>query len=685
MSNPFKCNFNIDDYKDILPPLPSDETKILNIDKPIEEQYWRRIEEPRNSNGEITITPEFVLEEFTRIRQGIWMLNKGVPIWIPGDYYSFLQHWNATGKPPEFRLKRLKSSYHDYVVKKDPNYLGDITFKNRKDGETLYKMCNSFMYPLESGMTHGGIGIQSMDLETIQLSCWAVMKSGVGGLNQYFKDYFLKPLGLVSDKEIQTCIRFERQKDPNIINDYGVGIRIDYKSNKETSYDSASDLRLLNLDEFAKWFDISIEKTLGVYTPIMYPGFERKGLIKMFSSPATTNGRHLDEAKKIWDLSNPNIINPETGTTFSRLKRNYSNPIDGIESSYDKYGDVDPDKIYKFVHSLRNGKTGNDLMAAVRAYPMPIKGSVEPNEDELFGATDNSGISVFMNTDGLKNRLSYVKENKNTLVQYGDLVYPKNIPRSGRPIFIPSDKMEFNDIDSKFCIAFPDLPRKIITDIYNPPQSLDKSIGFDPFSGINKNFDASKESKAVALTYMFNDVYNAGISDVITSCYSARPIHKDLASEDLLKLAWYEGALIQIESSDFGVTEEYFRKTGLENWLLDSYNDKLIKTIYGWVRRKGDAPTGAGAKDYMGNGVKVINGIISASFNEQLNDSLDVLKNFNIEEVLDCLLTFDINNTQKSHYTMALIATLIGRNKMMMMQPQKKYNNARDLIGFLNS
>jgi len=85
------------------------------------------------------------------------------------------------------------------------------------------------------------------------------------------------------------------------------------------------------------------------------------------------------------------------------------------EKSYDKFGDADPQRIYDHIMGEREGQKGKELLGLIRAFPMPIKGTFEPNEEEMFGATDDSGVKVFMNSAGIKKQVAYVKEKQEIL------------------------------------------------------------------------------------------------------------------------------------------------------------------------------------------------------------------------------------------------------------------------------
>ena len=95
--SPFKVKFNLDDYLDILPPIPGDPGEIINAEiDDIHEQYWRVPDFPD------IITYDFIFREVYRIKHGVWILIKGVLMWLPGNYYQFLTYGNANGDPPQF-------------------------------------------------------------------------------------------------------------------------------------------------------------------------------------------------------------------------------------------------------------------------------------------------------------------------------------------------------------------------------------------------------------------------------------------------------------------------------------------------------------------------------------------------------------------------------------------------------
>jgi hypothetical protein len=122
-----------------LPKVPEDQTKILFSEFPKEEQYWRRQEQPKG------ITPDsveafdaYIVEEYRRIREGIWFMNNGVPVYLTGNMYFALQYCEMidNGDFMNFRIAQLEMFYHLEACIVDKRCLGQIFLKSRRTGFT---------------------------------------------------------------------------------------------------------------------------------------------------------------------------------------------------------------------------------------------------------------------------------------------------------------------------------------------------------------------------------------------------------------------------------------------------------------------------------------------------------------------------------------------------------------------
>lgn len=662
--SPFNVRFNLEDYNDILPPIPDDYTEIINsgIDDPLD-QFWQVPEFP------YIITHEFLSKEVNRIKHGVWILIKGVLIWIPGNYYQFLVYGNANGDPPQFRLKRLKNIYLKIRVRKNPRFVGTYNIKNRQDGDTTMGMSDC-LWEINSGELNNGMeAIQSKTRADAQLPCWFNLKMQWNGYPKFIKDELYSHF--ISGNNIAEKLEFSEPADPNDPRSKGKNIIITYGPSTHNAFDGKNNVRKMVLDEINKWHECSFALTFTNYMKFMMPGKQRKGIFDIFSSPADTNGKHNDEAYQFWKDSDPDDIQT-TGATKSRVLRMYSNPLEGIEGFYDKYGDADPQEILEHIMRERNNKPKDQQMAEVRGFPLPIIGTDKPNEDEIFGATDTTAI--WINIQGLKERKRELSKVKTTKVVYGNYVWPNNIQDSGIPEWVTADKMFFDEYDARFCINETELPKHELTDTRTPPAYIEECLGVDPFNLRYKTKNVITGSLGAGISWKFRDLLQTGKVDFPTLAYLSRPQHGETFYEDMIKAAVARRAMIQYENSNDKM-ENYMEDRGYIKWMIDSIDAKPVEVNGEWKVRKGDAPSGKGATAFMNEGINLINGHTNKPIKP---DDPYLLDWFDFEEVIDDIISFNKADTQQNHFTMALIQALLGKTKLMFKRVRKKtpINNA---------
>lgn len=672
--NPFKVNFNLTDYKEILPAIPDDYSLIINAEKDIADQFWSLQEIPD------IITNEFIHQEATRLKQGVWILIKGVLMWIPPNYYQFLQYGTAGEGAPEFRIKRLKAVYHKIRVRKNPRFIGTYVIKNRQDGETTTTM-NDALWEVNSGeLDRGTIGLQSKTRDDVIDTCWFTLQTQWNGYPQFFKDLFYSHF--VSGENIAQKLHFMQKPNPDIKNDRGKNVIIKYGPCVYNAFDGKSNMRRCILDEVNKWLvtQASFLKTFTNYEKFIMPGRSRRGLFDIISSPADTNGKHNDDAYQFWKDSDPNDIQENTGSTKTRIWRYYSNPLDGIEGFYDKYGDCDPEEIYEHIMAKRKVKPKDQLMEEIRGYPLPKKGTSDPDEEQLFGVYDTNNI--WINTVGIKKRKQEILDQKALLNRYGNLVWPQNIPYSGVPIFVPSDNMTFNDDDARFCESYSTMKKIETTDIKTLPNLIQGVIGCDPYNSVHHARNKLTQSLGTAIGLMFRDYSDPKFIERPTLNYYARPWHKKIFFDDMVKMCIYTGFMLQYEDSDNDALTEYFRQEEMDHWMLDSRDGKLIETPNGFLPRKGDSPSGNGAKAFTNEIINLIDGYFSLPYNK---DEPYLLDHWDFEEILSDILNFSRENTQHNHFTMAFGQCMIGKVKLLFQKKRKKDNINNEMINYVFS
>jgi hypothetical protein len=681
MSQIFKMDFDINDYTHLFPEMPKDNSLILNSDiQEIDGHVWKKLSPPKNKAGQTVITQEFLLQESIRFKEGVFILIKGVPMWIPPDYYFFLQYWNAQGKPPEFRLKQLKSAYVEEKILQDKRYFGQIKFKNRKDGETLYRMSKAFFSPIRAGLSHCNVHVQSKDAKTVKDTCWKFMKSGLNGMPKYFKDYFMPDL--VNEQQIQTEIRIERIQNDEDENDYGKLIVYNYGPCVANYFDGSSDVIDYCADEFAKMEEDSAYDMYGCCKTFISPGLEdRMGLMHFFSSPSEKNGFSNDNALRLWNMSK---IDPATGTNQSRLMPVYSNPLDGIEKHYDKFGDIiiEREQIKKKIETLINSADKDKRLQMIRHYPLPIEGTNELDPEKVFGSTDDKAV-CFINIQGIKNQHNKLIESNNEVV-YGNLNWPDNVPFSGIPIFKQHDTNDFDEIYAKFCFSFTKFVHPNAGgDIKKAPPSylVENVIGFDPINremGSTNKKVKNRLSEPAAVCWRFRDTAGYGIEKEIIGSYLGPVGDQRVSQMDMLKFMLFTNSMLQIEKADGNSMMQCAYDNGMIDWMIDGRTDDFVEVVdkndnqLRKIKVKGDMPSGRGSSEFIGEIIELINGITAPEYNESATPDFDPASKIKHRGVTGSLTVFDPSNTEKAHFTMALGQALIGAGKLMYGKKKMK-------------
>jgi hypothetical protein len=133
------------------------------------EQYWERPKQPdnylkksRREKDLMKSDPEYYDSELKEYRDrewnrrlfGVWFMNNGEPVYLPGDYYFYLAHWTLDVGPPKFKIADLHKAYFWNYCQQDPNCYGLIEATKRRVGKcfgkgTKIRMFNGDIKPVE--------------------------------------------------------------------------------------------------------------------------------------------------------------------------------------------------------------------------------------------------------------------------------------------------------------------------------------------------------------------------------------------------------------------------------------------------------------------------------------------------------------------------------------------------------
>ena len=197
---------------------------------------------------------DYIDKEFTRREEGFWFISKGVPTYITGTYYMYLQWSKIDVGQPDFRESNRLFYIFWEACKSDTRSYGMCYLKNRRSGF-------SFMSSAES-----------VNLATISTdSRFGILSKSGADAKKMFTDkvvpisvnypFFFKPIQDGMDRpktELAYRVpasKFTRRKleaNEKIQEITGLDTTIDWKNTGDNAYDGEK-LKLLVHDESGKW------------------------------------------------------------------------------------------------------------------------------------------------------------------------------------------------------------------------------------------------------------------------------------------------------------------------------------------------------------------------------------------------------------------------------------------------
>jgi len=655
----FKVKFDMKDYRDICPPefisnyLRHDE--VINFKDHekgnIDLCTWKR----KIITPDELASEEFREREIKRIlKTGALVAIKDEIVWLPPNYYFALQYGKVGDVDLEFRLKRLKHVYFKLRARNNPACKGTFTVKNRADGETTMAVTDAIWEMADGIMSAGMIGIQSKTRADVINPCWLTAQTTWLNLDQWIKDELYSDFS--SGDKIAEKMRFQRAASEN---KEARNIVFEYFPAVFNAMDGRHNVKKCILDEVLKWVECNFGDSLTNYSKFIMPGFERRGLFDMFSSPADKDCQSYREGYDLWKISDTDNINPETGTTPSRIHRYYSNPLEGIQGAYDKWGDADPEMIYAHIMRERAAVSKDKLLGEIRGFPL--------TEEEMWGSLEAN--SQWSNTEGIKQRKLYLlgtrfkdERTREPKCVYGNLERVDGYI-DGEVEFRQADIDHFDVEKARFCFSYLPQNKEPLKSIFKPPSIIENCLGVDPFNFRYNPKNPGKQSNGAMVNRKFRDLFDTGIRKVPTMIYCCRPNHQDIFFEDVLKAAIFNRSLIQYENRSDKLAN-YAEDRGYFDWLLPEIGASQDS------KRKGDAPSGKGK--FLDEGMALIDSATNIPIHEGDEYWLD---KYWFWELLEDYLKFNSKDTQENDLTMADIQAHIGAIKIMY----KKIRQPSDL------
>ncbi len=247
----------------VLPKKPK-RSEILFHDQPKSMQLWRRIPMPEElqkirSMDEWYEKPSefrrkfsgFIEGEFERRRNGVWFYNDGVPTYITGRHYMFLQWSKIDIGFPSYLAFQREIFLHMAACEVDPRCIGQLYTKCRRSGYT--NVCSSVLVDEATQVKDKLLGIQSKTGKDSQENIF--MKKVVSIFKSY--PFFFKPIqDGTTNPRMELAFRepSKRITKKNKTSQKGDALNtiINWKNTTNNAYDGEK-LHMLYLDEAGKW------------------------------------------------------------------------------------------------------------------------------------------------------------------------------------------------------------------------------------------------------------------------------------------------------------------------------------------------------------------------------------------------------------------------------------------------
>ena len=341
---------NIINIQGLIIALPKCPKKIYSRSKSKENQYWERIDIPKSLSKIQSIFQwnempsefksswvDYIENEFDNREFGYWFMNKGIPTYVTGSHYMYLQWASIDIGYPDFREANRILWLHWEACKADKRSFGQDYLKIRRSGFS-YMSSNEGV----------NIGTLAKDSRVGILS-----KTG-SDAKKMFTDkvvpianrlpFFFKPIQDGMDKpktelafrvpasKITKKNMFEQDKDEML----GLDTTIDWKNTDDNSYDGEKLLLLIH-DESGKWLKPNnILNNWRVTKTCLRLGSKIIGKC-MMGSTSNALSRGGDNFKKLYEDSDVKLRN-SNGQTKSGLYSLFIPMEMNMEGFIDRYG-----------------------------------------------------------------------------------------------------------------------------------------------------------------------------------------------------------------------------------------------------------------------------------------------------------------------------------------------------------
>tara|TARA_R110000796_G_scaffold71511_7_gene162387 strand:- start:3683 stop:5821 length:2139 start_codon:yes stop_codon:yes gene_type:complete len=570
-------SIEIDGLHIVLPATPKDKD-IAYHNLPKEEQHWRRQELPKEllrirSMDDWMEAPKefrerfhpFIETEFKHRREGFWFYNNGVPTYISGHHYMFLQ-WSIIdiGYPSYLSFQRLLN-LHKAACDVDNRCMGQLFVKCRRSGYT--NMCAASMVDEGTQVKEKLLGIQSKTGKDAQENIF--MKKVVPIFRGY--PFFFKPIqDGTTNPRMELAFRepSKRITKNNKTSQRGEALNsvINWKNTTNNAYDGEKVHRLY-LDEAGKWErPTDIREAWRIQRTCLIVGRKIVGKA-MVGSTVNPMDKGGTQYKKIWDDSDP-LRRNANGRTLSGLYRLFIPSYDALEGFFDVYGNP----VVEDPEDPVDGLDGEIIAFGAKTFLKNERNALKNDAREL-----NEFIRQFPFSpeeafrDSVEGSLFNIAKIYDQL-EHNDNIYPQ-------PCVEGNFVWEGGKRDTKVVFRPTAGGRWRVSWI--PPVELRNKKNIErgrmvaPNAAIgcggvdSYDLDATMDNRgSKGACHLYNKFNMEHPSNMFVAEYISRPPMARIFYEDILMASFFYGYPLLIENNKYGIVR-YFEERGYDGFVLD--------------------------------------------------------------------------------------------------------------------
>lgn len=564
-----KCNLPPDGYVYNIITKQLEFRGVYERDKNISEQYWKRIPMPswyadtmkkwdefdkKKKDDELEFyderLEEFKRQEWDRRLNGFWYMNNGVPTYLTGLHYLYLQWWSIDIGYPKFRMPDLEKFYFMEYCIQDPLCMGMLEVTKRRFGKSFVAGLFVTEYTTRTKMTNGGI--QSKTGSDAKKFFAKTVVNPFRRLPKFFRPEYDMSLGVNPKSEMRfqkTNVRGKKAEE-NVDKDE-LGSVIDHQSADTVAYDGQK-LHRYVADECGKTTEVNVYDRHEVVRYCLLDDEGQiigKALYTTTVEKLTTEKDGVQDAfKLLWEESNQEK-RQDNGTTSSGLYRFFMSAK--RTRNFDDFGHPDEEKTLAQILADRDTVKNNQraLSARIRKEPLTI--------DEAFSTDSDKCIFNVMNIGA---RESYLKENPK-LKRH--VIFYRDIDQVVRWREINDKEEDFHWVITQFPQAGEENKHTYDVKTKKPARVSDGAIAIDGYSNSQGGKYGSKASAWIGRRY---DLLNPEHTGKAIGHLYGRPQIKETLHEQVLLAAEFYGyqAWYEHNSDDY---LSYFRDRGRVGYL----------------------------------------------------------------------------------------------------------------------